>query len=110
MLIFKAKYDRTWHRVGNDTSYINWETFDSEARRGQHGKLVRIDFDEMVYYYKPNIGGYMPTEDEQVIIVDQIESIFYDYLYGEYCDEPRTLEEPPKGDYEKENLYCFSIS
>jgi len=109
MLIFKAKYDRTWHRVGNDTSYINWEAFDSEARTGQHGKLVRVELDEMVCYYKPNIAGDTPTEDEQSIIVEQIESIFYDYLYSEYCDEPRTLDKPPKGAYEKENLYRFNI-
>jgi len=110
MLNFYRKYDRTWHRVGNDTSYINWEAFDSEARRGQHGKLVRVDFDEMVYYYKVDLAGDTTTEDEQSIIVDQIDSIFYDYLYGEYCDEPRTLEEPQASDYEKGSLYCFSIS
>ena len=110
MLIFKAKYDRTWYRVGDETTYINWETFDSEARRGQHGKLVRVDFDEMLYYYNINIMGDTPTEYEQSVIVDQIESIFYDYLYSEDCDEPRTLEEPSKGDYEKENLYFFNIS
>ena len=109
MLVFEAKYDRTWHRVGNDASYIDWEIFDSEARKGQHGKLVRVDFDEIVYYYKPNISGDTPTEDEQSIIVDQIESIFYDYIYIEYCDELRTIEEPSKFAYENENLYCFTI-